>query len=446
MSAIKSYAILALSLKKGFGVRELKLKAGERKIIFLASLGGALEFYDFIIYVIFAPVVSQNFFPETDKFASLMSVYAVFAIGYLIRPLGGIVFSHFGDKYGRKKTFIASVILMAVPTLLIGFLPTYQHIGISSSIMLIFLRLLQGLSIGGEIPGALTFTCEHVDPRCRALACGVIFSLLNFGIFLGAVISLILTKKLSQEQLLSFGWRIPFIFGGCLGVFSFYIRKQLSESPLFIAFQHTAERKRIPFAEAISGYWRKILQGVGLTCLGSVMINLVFLYMPTYLSSILAYPIQQAILFNTINLAFYSLLLIFLCWCGDRYGRKLILLIGTIGFILLSYFLFATLSQQTTQLLMITLSILGFLSSFIMVYPSLLVELFPVSIRYTGIAISYNLAFAFFGGLTPFIVTYLIETYNNNLAPSFYLILSASLCLIAVLTIKKLYTESEVKS
>ncbi|KGP62610.1 MFS transporter [Legionella norrlandica] len=423
---------------------ELRLKPSERKIIFLASLGGALEFYDFVIYVIFAPIISQIFFPETDNLASLMSVYAIFAIGYLIRPLGGIAFSHFGDKYGRKKTFLFSVLLMAVPTVLIGFLPTYQHIGILSSIMLISLRLLQGLSIGGEIPGALTFTCEHVNPRSRTLACGVIFSCLNLGIFLGATISLILTKQLSHEQLLSFGWRIPFIFGGFLGVFSFYIRKQLAESPLFIAFKSTAENTRIPFIEAITRYWQNILQGIGLTCLGSVMINLLFLYMPTYLSTILAYPKQQATLLNTINLAVYSFLLIFLCWCGDRLGRKPILLIGAAGFIFLSYYLFVTLSMQTTPSLIIALFIFGLLSSFIMVYPSLLVELFPVPIRYTGIAISYNLAFAFFGGLTPFIATYLIQSFNNNLAPCFYLILSALLCFIAVLTIKKLYTESEI--
>lgn len=371
-----------------------------------------------------------------------MSVYAVFAIGYLIRPLGGLIFSHFGDKYGRKKTFIFSVLLMAVPTVLIGFLPTYQQVGIVSSFFLIFLRLLQGLSIGGEIPGALTFTCEHVNPRSRALACGIIFSFLNLGIFLGAVISLILTNQLSSAQLLSFGWRIPFVFGGLLGVFSFYIRKQLAESPLFLAFRNSTEDTRMPFVEAITIYWRKILQGIGLTCLGSVMINLLFLYMPTYLSTILAYPKQQATLFNTINLGFYSLLLVFFCWCGDRFGRKLVLLSGSIGFILLSYILFITLSKQTTLLLMVSLSIFAILSSSIMVYPSVLVELFPVSIRYTGIAISYNLAFAFFGGLTPFITTYLIQSLNNNLAPSFYLTLSAILCFIALLTIKKLYVES----
>ena len=361
-------------------MQEIKLKPGERKIILLASLGGALEFYDFVIYVIFAPIISQIFFPETDRMASLMSVYAVFAIGYLIRPLGGIAFSHFGDKYGRKKTFIFSVMLMAVPTALIGLLPTYERLGIFSSIMLIFLRLLQGLSIGGEIPGAITFTCEHVNPRSRSLACGVIFGCLNFGIFLGAMISLILTNQLSPEQLLTFGWRIPFIFGGLLGIFSFYIRKQMTESPLFLEFKNNAERSRIPFIEAITLYWRKILQGIGLTCLGAVVINLLFLYMPTYLSTFLAYPKEEATLFNTLNLAFYSALLVFFCWCADRLGRKAVLLTGALGFIFLSYFLFVALSMQTTMYLVMGLAVLAVLSSSIMVYPSMLVELFPTSI------------------------------------------------------------------
>ncbi|WP_392536431.1 MFS transporter [Legionella sp. 227] len=351
-------------------MHELRLSSSERKIIFLASLGGALEFYDFVIYVIFAPIISQVFFPETDPLASLMSVYAVFAIGYLIRPLGGIAFSHFGDKYGRKKTFIFSVILMAVPTVLIGFLPTYQHIGILSSILLIFLRLLQGLSIGGEIPGALTFACEHVNPRSRALACGVIFSFLNLGIFLGALISLILTNQLSNAQLLNFGWRIPFILGGLLGLFSFYIRKRLAESPLFLAFKNSTENRRIPFIEAITLYWRKILQGIGLTCLGSVMINLLFLYMPTYLSTILAYQKQQATLFNTINLGFFSLLLVFFCWYSARVGRKLVLLVGAIGFILLSHLLFIILARQTTVSLSIALAIFAILSSLLWFIPA----------------------------------------------------------------------------
>lgn len=417
----------------------LTLSSQEKKIILLASLGGALEFYDFIIYVIFAPIISRTFFPETDQLASLMSVYAIFAIGYVVRPLGGIAFSHFGDKYGRKKTFIFSVMLMAVPTFLIGLLPTYQQMGLIASLLLIAMRLLQGLSIGGEIPGALTFTCEHVNARHQALACGIIFSFLNFGIFLGACISLLLNHVLNEQQLLAFGWRIPFLIGGILGVFSFYIRRQMTESPLFIAFQNQEKKARVPLVEAITHYWPQIIQGLALTALGAVMINLIFLYMPTYLSSILAYPKQQANALSTLNLMFYSLLLIVTCWLADQVGRKRVLLMGSIGFMLCSYFLFTLLAYQTTAALISALFILALLSSCIMVYPSFLVELFPTSVRYTGIAIAYNLAFACFGGVTPLIATYLVKSTGHVIAPSYYLMLSAAFCTLALLTIRKRY-------
>lgn len=416
------------------------LDARARKIVFLASLGGALEFYDFIIYVIFAPVISAVFFPKTDKLASLMSVYAVFAIGYLIRPLGGIIFSHFGDKYGRKKTFICSVAMMAIPTFLIGFLPTYSQAGLFASFLLVLMRILQGLSIGGEIPGAITFTCEHVGERFRGVACGIIFCFLNLGIFIGAALSLLLSATLDTTQLMRFGWRIPFVIGGLLGVFSFYIRKQMTESPLFMSFKNQQEGIRIPFIEAVSKYGINILQGVGITCLGAVVINLFFLYMPTYLFTILSYPKEQATFINTLNLFFFSCLLVFFCWLGDRVGRKPVLLIGAGSLFITVVYAYHILALQTFAALISALFLLGFLASIIMVYPSILVELFPTAVRYTGVAISYNLAFAFFGGLTPLIATYLIETTGNVLAPSYYLMTSALLCIVAILTVSKTYT------
>nr|WP_272927953.1 MFS transporter [Legionella pneumophila] len=153
----------------------INLSKTERKVIFLSSLGGALEFYDFIIYIFLASELSELFFPAANHLASLMGVYAAFAIGYLIRPLGGIIFSHFGDKYGRKKTFVITLILMALPTFLIGLLPDYKSIGIGAPALLILLRLIQGLSVGGEIPGAITFAGEHVNPKHRGVTCAIIF-------------------------------------------------------------------------------------------------------------------------------------------------------------------------------------------------------------------------------------------------------------------------------
>lgn len=413
----------------------IQLNAHERKMIFLSSLGGALEFYDFIIYAVFAPIISEIFFPATDKFSSLISTYAVFAIGYLIRPIGGILFSHFGDKYGRKTTFITSVMLMAVPTFLIGLLPTNQQIGGLASILLITLRSLQGLSVGGEIPGALTFTCEHVNPAYRGFTCGIIIAFFNFGIIFGSLISLLLNTCLTHNQLLTWGWRIPFILGGLLGLFSFYLRRQMAESPLFISFQTTVQNAKLPLLIACRDYWRQILQGIGLTWLGTVVINLLFLYLPTYLTTILTYPTQQVSIFNTINLLFYSLLLIGVNLLSDNIGRRKILAIGSLGFILLAHLIFTRFAQHNTPDLITGLLIVSLLSS-CTIFPCVLVELFPTSVRYTGIAISYNLGFAIFGGLTPLVATYLIKITNNIISPSFYLMVSAMFCLLATLTLQ----------
>ncbi|RAP35696.1 MFS transporter [Legionella quinlivanii] len=417
---------------------QLHLFSQEKKTIVLAALGGALEFYDFIIYVIFAPLISEIFFPQSDRLASLMSVYAIFAIGYFIRPLGGIIFSHFGDKYGRKKTFLVSIALMAIPTFLIGLLPTYEQLGLGASLLLIILRVLQGLSIGGEIPGALTFTCEHVARGKRSFACGVIFSFLNIGILLGNSLSLLLNQLLTAEQLASYGWRIPFLLGGALGLISFIIRRQLSESPLFLALHSQHKKTRLPFFEALANHWRQILQGVGLTVLACAVINLLFLYLPGYLSGVLTYPKQQAHLFTTITLVIYTFLMLFFCWMGDRLGRRRLLCLGALGFSIFSYLIFVILSFETTASLSAALLLIALLSSMIMVYPSLLVDLFPTSIRFTGIAIAYNITFAIFGGLTPLIATLLIKYTQNKLAPGYYLILCALLCLFSLTTIRTL--------
>lgn len=367
-----------------------------------------------------------------------MSVYAVFAIGYFIRPLGGIIFSHFGDKYGRKKTFLASIILMAVPTFLIGLLPTYEQLGIGASILLILLRVLQGLAIGGEIPGALTFTCEHVVRLRRSFACGVIFSFLNIGILLGNSLSMLLNQTLSAGQLASYGWRIPFLLGGVLGLISFIVRRQLSESPLFLAFQSQHSQNRLPFAEAVNHHWREILQGIGITVLPCVVINLLFLYLPGYLSTVLTYPKQQASLFSSTTLIIYTFLLLFVCWHADHWGRRRLLGLGAISFTIFSYLIFLVLSFETTGSLGIALVLIALLSSMIMVYPSLLIDLFPTSIRFTGIAIAYNITFAIFGGLTPLLATLLIKFTENKLAPGFYLIFCALLCLFSLTTIRTL--------
>lgn len=411
-----------------------KLSSQEKKIIALSSLGGALEFYDFVIYMLFAPALAAVFFPAADKLAMLLEVYAVFAIGYFIRPLGGLVFSHFGDRYGRKTTFVASVLLMSLATGLIACLPIYQQAGILAPLLLIFLRLIQGFSVGGEIPGAIVYTCEQVGLN-RGLACGVIFACFNLGILTAGLINLLLLNVLSQQQLLVWGWRIPFLVGGLLGVLGFYLRKKMTESPLFLSFQQQTKKRRLPILEVIK-FWPSLIRGILLTWLGAVVINLLFLYMPTYLSLVLSYPASHAAMFNSLNLLIYGGLLILVGWLSDRVGRKVVLMFGALGFILLGYFLFFELAQNTQRGLILAALVINVLSACVAVFPSVLVELFATSVRYTGTAISYNLGFAMFGSLTPLIATYLIKTTANVLAPSFYLIISAVACLIGLLLLE----------
>lgn len=415
----------------------------EKKVIFLSSLGGALEFYDFIIYVFLANALSQLFFPATNHFASLMGVFAIFAIGYLIRPLGGVLLSHFGDTVGRKKTFIVTLLLMALPTFLIGFLPTHESIGIGAPLLLIFLRILQGLSVGGEIPGAVTFTGEHVSPEYRGFACAFIFFGINMGLMLGSLVSMLLTTFCTSEQILAWAWRIPFLLGGFLGFISYYLRKQMTETVLFKTYQTQINQIKIPITEVIRSYFKEVLWCVGLSWLGSVIIAMLFLYLPNYLSTILHYPLKTMNQLNTANLLLFSSSFLFVGLLSDRIGRKILFMIGAFGFLSFSYVLFWLMAQNQIHnviVAMIAFSIFGGLV--VGTYPCMIIESFPTKVRYTGMAFSYNIAFAFFGGLTPLFSLYLIKVSHNPLTLSWYLMFSSFVGLIAVMFVKDKHRKS----
>ena len=217
-----------------------------RKVLFLTSLGGAFEMYDFVVYIYLTPFLSELFFPNDNGFIALLSTFAIFAIGYLIRPFGGILFGHFGDRIGRKKTFVVSILLMSVPVILIGLLPGYATIGIAAPILLILLRLLQGVALGGEIPGAMTFTSEYIGMEKRGLASGSIYCGLNCGIAFGALILAVFGMLFTHQQMLEFGWRLLFILGGLLGLIAGYLRNKTTESHLFLELENKNVLQRVP--------------------------------------------------------------------------------------------------------------------------------------------------------------------------------------------------------
>ncbi len=221
-----------------------KLKPSELKVVGIAALGGALEFYDFMIFVFLANTISPQFFPATQHINSLLGLFSAFTVGYLARPIGGLVFSHYGDLRGRKKAFYVSILLMAVPSLLIATLPSYQHIGFIAPVVLVLLRIIQGLAVGGEIPGAITFTFEHVDASKRGRAIVIVFFALSLAVLFAQSVTALLHSLLTQAQFYLWGWRIAFLIGAILGVVGGYMRKNVSETP-FLTQSKVSEKKAI---------------------------------------------------------------------------------------------------------------------------------------------------------------------------------------------------------
>jgi len=407
------------------------------KVIALSSLGGLIEFYDFTIYLFFADLLRKLFFPSEHPFISLLGILVVFALGYLVRPLGGIIFSHYGDRYGRKKVFAFTIMAMAVSTFLIGVLPTYAQAGVVGSVFIVILRLCQGLSLGGEIPGALTFAGEYVPAKMRGLTCAIILFAINLGMIVGSLLSLFLSTALSQAQLVSWGWRIPFYLGGTLGVVSYYLREKLSETPIYVAFEKRVEKQRAPIIDVFHLYWRNVLQGFCLISLGAALVALYYIYMQTYLKSLLHYQESMVEILNTLNILLFSILLVVVGFLSDKVGRRKIFLTGSCLLFLFSYGFFWLLQLGSIGYVILAMVLFSFCCACITgIFPSALIELFPTPVRYTGSALCYNVGFALFGGLSPLLAAVLIQVTHLKASPSFILMLAALLGFIGMWFIK----------
>jgi MFS family permease len=412
----------------------------QKKILALSSLGGALEFYDFIVFIFLAKILGELFFPAASAIASLMGALAVFAIGYLARPLGGIIFGHFGDKSGRKKTFVATVFLMAIPTFLIGLLPTYHHIGILAPCLLIILRLLQGFSVGGEIPGAVVFSVETIMINNRCFATGLIFFGINTGMLAGSFFSSLLLHGLNSQQLMSWGWRLPFLLGGALGLLSYYLRKRLQETPIFKQLEKKEAHAHLPITTVFRHHPSKLFQSIILTAMQAIIISTFYLYMPTYLASFFHFPLDKLLALTTVNILLLMLPVLAISYWSDKIGRKKIIMVGTLFFCIFPYPLFSLFQHNDFHLVIFVALLCTLFAGCIMgCFSCMMAELFPTHVRYSGVAISYNVGFGIVGGLTPLIVTSLIHWTNNSLAPSWFLMAIAIVSFITLLFVRETY-------
>lgn len=412
----------------------------QRKLLILSSLGGVLEFYDFIIFALFAGYISNAFFPSTNPLASLLITFATFAIGYLVRPLGGIVFGHFGDRIGRKATFTVSILIMALATLGIACIPTYEVIGITAPALVILFRILQGLSIGGEIPGAITYVSESFT-EYKGLACGIIFCALTLGVVLGSIVHASIISMLSEAQMNAYGWRIPFALGGVFGLLSYVLRKDLHESSSFLSLEHAVEK--FPVITVFRKQFRSVIAGAFIAALCAVIITSLFLFIPAYFTNVLHLPANTYIWERTVAIACGSTLTVFFGYMTDVFNVKRLIMILSVITALLAYpvFLIYVSYPELYFLSFIVSSVLlGFSAGII---PRLLSELFPTNIRYSGIAVSYNFGFAIFGGLTPFISLSLIYYTNKPTIPALYLIMVSLLTIMSLYFIRRQYNKDD---
>lgn len=314
------------------------LTRSDYKTLSLSALGGALEFYDFIIFVFFATVVGKLFFPaDMPEWLRQLQTFGLFAAGYLARPLGGVIMAHFGDLLGRKRMFTLSIFMMAVPTLIMGLLPTYAQIGIWAPLALLLLRVIRGAAIGGEVPGAWVFVAEHVPARHVGYACGTLTSGLTAGILLGSLVATAINSFYSATEVQDYAWRIPFLLGGVFGLFSVYLRRWLHETPVFAELQQRkALAEEVPLKAVVRDHRGAVLVSMLLTWVLSAAIVVVILMTPTVLQSVYGFDAATALKANSLAIVCLTLGCIVAGRMADRYGAGLTFVAGSVLLALVS--------------------------------------------------------------------------------------------------------------
>lgn len=397
------------------------LNRQDYKTLTLAALGGALEFYDFIIFVFFAAVVGELFFPaDIPEWLRQVQTFGIFAAGYLARPLGGIIMAHFGDLVGRKKMFTLSILLMAVPTLAIGLLPTFATAGLAAPLLLLLMRILQGAAIGGEVPGAWVFVAEHVPARRIGIACGTLTAGLTVGILLGSVVATLINTQLSAQAIHDGGWRIPFLLGGIFGLVAMYLRRWLQETPIFLEMQQRkALAQELPIKSVVLKHKQAVVVSMLLTWLLSAGIVVVILMSPVWLQKQYGFAPALTLQANSVATIMLCVGCLLAGLIVDRVGASKTFIVGSILLACSSWFFYHLAGTHPEQLFLLY-GLVGLCVGVVGAVPYVMVRAFPAEVRFTGISFSYNVSYAIFGGLTPIAVTMLMGV--SSMAPAWYVL------------------------
>ena len=411
--------------------------ASTRRVIAAGAIGNVLEWYDFAVYGYFAAAIGRTFFPSEDKVAQVLAAFGIFAVGFLMRPVGGALIGYIGDRLGRRAALTFSVASMAIPTFLVGVLPGYQTLGLAAPILLTLLRMVQGLSVGGEYTTSIVFMIEHAKPGSRGLigavgCCGAVG-----GILAGSATGAVLASLMSEAALESWGWRIPFVLGLAVGLAGFFLRRGIHEE--------TKVKKPIAasFLATLRDHRSLLLRLAALSVFNSVGFYLMFVYIVSWLQLVDDIAPARALAINTISMALLLPLMVATAWLSDRIGRRPVLMAATAFAFVAAWPLFWLMHSMEPA--MVLLGQLGFVLSvggFVGSQPALMVETVPTEVRCTVIALGYNVTLGIVGGLSPLIATWLVARTGNDYSPAFMIMAAAALSFLALLSFRESYRVS----
>lgn len=411
----------------------------KNRIILTGVIGNALEFYDFTLYGVFAVMIAQLYFPSTTPLIAILASWGAFAAGFVMRPFGALIFGYLGDKFGRKKALSISIIGMGFPTLLIGFLPTYQQIGVMAPVLLIICRLIQGACTGGEYNGAAIFALEHIGKNKPGFFGGLITGSCVIGALLATALGTLVTKSSESE----FFWRLPFIFGGAISLIGFYIRRRVSESPEFLANQKNSNKVLFSLTKIVKSHHKPLLISLIIGSLNGALSYTLFGFLNSYLKRYIGVPLENALLFSLIGLSIFMISSPLFGLLMDQIGKRRYFLAAPIGVCGLALTTFILIQQANTSSIVMAQVLLGLATGCIAGPQHAFVQnLFPVSIRYRAISFSFCLGMALCGGTAPLILTYFIEKTGDLIIPAYFITTLSVLLFLSIFSLRdKLKTE-----
>ena len=410
-----------------------------RRILIASLVGSSIEWFDYFLYGTMAALVfNQLFFVNEDPTVGLLLAYASFALSFFIRPFGGVIFSHIGDRIGRKKTLVITLSLMGVATFGMGLLPTYQAIGVWAPILLITLRLVQGLGIGGEWGGALLLATEYAPPEKRGLFGSIPQMGVTIGMLMGTLALWIMTL-LPENSFMTWGWRVPFILSALLVIFGLWIRKGIDETPEFKKVQESGEIPKLPIVETLKYYWREVLITIGAKVVETAPFYIFSTFVVSYATSNLGFTRTATLGAVMIATVVTTILIPVMGNLSDKVGRKKVYAVGTVAMALFAFPYFWMLQQGSVVLLVIaTVIALGVIwAPITAVLGTMFSEIFDAKVRYTGVTLGYQVGAAVAGGTAPLVATALLAKFDNSYVPvAIYIIFTALISLVSIWAVK----------